>query len=261
MTTVLEPFMVPWQLELGVYRGPSNSPPDFEKAMAGLLSDKYFDANPGRTLHGCANVQKPNLQVVKDMPCHGGMDLLHRITTAFPSAKHVFLVRHPYRTIPSYFRIAVSYSDEVMRADISYKGLLEYAEHLTALKNAFLSETTSTQARKRAAFFFMDADSLIRNPKPALEQLCQYIGVKYEPTLLRWEKNVPPASWGDIADFEDWLDEVLSSSGWKSKPDLPEHPSIPTGGRPFQTELIEENMPVYDKLRMLAQDPTDLCGE
>ena len=110
-----------------------------------------------------------------------------------------------------------------------------------------------------AITFDMDADSLIRDPAPALRQFCEFAGVPYEPAMLRWEANAPPPSWRDLADFEDWLDGVLNSTGWATKPDLPHNPQPPdgeegagNGTRELQAALIDENMPVYNRLKHLA---------
>ena len=37
--TVLEPFMVPWQVDMGVYRGCESRQPNYKEAINNLLSD------------------------------------------------------------------------------------------------------------------------------------------------------------------------------------------------------------------------------
>jgi len=278
VTTVLEPFMVPWQLDLGIYRGFSSSPLNYDQAIASLQARvKSSSSRTSRAAHGTF--------IIKDMPCHGGTVLLDRIIAAFPDAKHVLLVRHPFRAVPSMLKVSVGYSDEVMRADISYAGLVEYAKKLVQLREAAAKPgvaPTAASVRPIAggggggggggadpstshgkcgegavppAFFLVDADDLIRNPEPALQQLCSFVGEFYTPKMLTWEANKPPSSWGDLADFEDWLDSVLSSTGWMRKPALAANPAKPTPkpGQPLQEELIEENMPFYAQLRQMAQ--------
>ena len=242
--TVLEPFMVPWQVDMGVYRGCESRQPNYEEAIDNLITGHHLSSarstSPG----------KPPIQIVKDMPCHGGIELLEQVTAAFPEAKHVLLVRHPFTTIPSYLKVSVGYSDEVMREDISYRGLLKYAEHLSHKKQ----QEKQPQQVKVPAFLLMDADSLIRQPEQALRQLCKHIKAEYTPALLHWEANKPPKSWGNLAVFEDWLDNVLASSGWVQKPGLNKQPARPAAkdGMPLQSEFIDENMPVYECLLALA---------
>ena len=72
--------------------------------------------------------------------------------------------------------------------------------------------------------------------------------------MLHWEANKPPKSWGNLAVFEDWLDNVLGSSGWVQKPGLSKQPTRPAAkdGQPMQSEFIDENMPVYECLLALS---------
>ena len=261
VVTVMEPFMVPWQVDLGVYRGFNPAPPDYQQAINSLAAGHYLGSGDaaGEKSHGppSNSSQRLLLQIVKDMPCHGHMALLDRVTAAFPAAKHVLLVRHPFRAIPSYMKVAVGYSDEVMRADISYAGLLEYAQHLVQLQHA--GEDAQGRAQHPDTFLLVDADDLIRDPAPALLRLCAHIGADYTPGMLQWEAGASPRSWGDLADFEDWLDAVVGSSGWVPRPGLPVEPVRPAvgDGDPLQAELIAENMPVYERLLALVAEHTE----
>ena len=243
--TVLEPFMVPWQVDMGVYRGCESRQPNYKEAIYNLVTGHYLSSATS-TSH-----RKPPIQIVKDMPCHGGMALLEQVTAAFPEAKHVLLVRHPFTTIPSYLKVSVGYSEEVMREDISYRGLLKYAEHLSHKQQ---QEKQEVEVPPLPAFLLMDADSLIRQPEQALRLFCKHIKAEYTPALLHWEANKPPKSWGNLAVFEDWLDNVLGSSGWVQKPGLTKQPTRPAAkdGQPLQSEFIDENMPVYECLLALS---------
>ena len=234
--TVLEP----WHNEWCVHRGCESRQLNYKEAIDKLVTGHYLSSAMS------TSQRKSPIQIVKDMPCHGGMALLEQVTAAFPKAKHVLLVRHPFTTIPSYLKVSVGYSDEIMREDISYRGLLNYAEHL--------SNKQQQEKQTQEAFLLMDADSLIRQPEQALWQLCKHIKAEYTPALLHWEANKPPKSWGNLAVFEDWLDNVLGSSGWVQKPGLSKQPTRPAAkdGQPLQSEFIDENMPVYECLLALA---------
>ena len=242
--TVLEPFMVPWQVDMGVYRGCESRQPNYKEVIDNLVTGHYLSSATS------TSPRKSPIQIVKDMPCHGGMALLEQVTAAFPKAKHVLLVRHPFTTIPSYLKVSVGYSDEIMREDISYRGLLKYAEHLSNKQQ----QEKQTQEVEVPAFLLMDAESLLRQPEQALRHLCKYIKAEYMPALLHWEANKPPKSWSNLADFGNWMDVVLGSSGWFQKPGLTKQPARPPAkdGLSLQSELIDENMPVYECLLALA---------
>jgi len=245
--TVLEPFMVPWQVDMGVYRGCESRQPDYKEVIDNLVTGHYLSSATS------TSPRKPPIQIVKDMPCHGGMGLLEQVTAALPKAKHVLLVRHPFTTIPSYLKVSVGYSDELMREDISYRGLLKYAEHLSN-KQQQEKQTQEVEVPPLPAFLLMDADSLIRQPEQALRHLCKHIKAEYTPALLHWEADKAPKSWGKLAVFEDWLDNVLGSSGWVEKPGLSKQPTRPAAkdAQPMQSEFIDENMPVYECLLALS---------
>ena len=236
--TVLEP----WHNEWCVHRGCESRQLNYKEAIDKLVTGHYLSSAMS------TSQRKSPIQIVKDMPCHGGMALLEQVTAAFPEAKHVLLFRHPFTTIPSYLKVCVggSNSDKVMQEDISYKGLLNYAEHL--------SHKQQQEKQPLPAFLLMDADSLIRQPELALRHLCKHIKAEYTPALLHWEANKPPKSWDNLADFGNWMDVVLGSSGWFQKPGLTKQPARPPAkdGLPLQSELIDENMPVYECLLALA---------
>ena len=149
--TVLEPFMVPWQVDMGVYRGCESRQPNYKEVIDNLVTGHYLSSAMS------TSQRKSPIQIVKDMPCHGGMALLEQMTAAFPEAKHVLLFRHRFTTIPSYLKVCVggSNSDKVMQEDISYKVLLNYAEHLS-------HKQQQEKQPQLPAFLLMDADSLIR---------------------------------------------------------------------------------------------------
>ena len=140
-----------------------------------------------------------------------------------------------------------------MQEDISYKGLLNYAEHLSH-KQQQEKQTQEVEVPPLPAFLLMDADSLIRQPEQALRHLCKHIKAEYTPALLHWEANKPPKSWDNLAVFGNWMDNAIGSSGWVQKPGLAKQPAGPTAkdGPPLQSELIDENMPVYECLLALA---------
>ena len=239
--TVLEPFMKPWQVDM--LNGCESRQPNYKEAIDNLITGHYLSSATS------TSQRKPPIQIVKDMPSHGGMALLEQVTAAFPEAKHVLLYRHPFTTIPSYLKVCngETYSDEMRREDISYRGLLKYAEHLS-------HKQQQEKQPQEVAFLLMDAGSLIWQPEQALRHFCKHIKAEYTPALLHWEANKPPKSWDNLAVFGNWMDNVLGSSGWVQKPGLAKQPARPAAkdGPPLQSELIDENMPVYECLLALA---------
>ena len=231
-TTVLEPFMIPWQAEIGFLdRKRHPNPPNYQDIITNIQSGEYAPSDDTR------------IQVVKDMACHGGLPLLKRIIAALPHAKHVLLIRHPYRAIPSYFRaiaadpLSESYTKELIQEDTSYDCLLQYAQRFGA-----------------GSFLLVDADDLVRTPATSLQALCDYLGLAYSPSLLNWKPDALPPTWRDLDAFEGWLDNVASSSGWQERPELGREVPYPSSCTVLERECIDAHMPVYRELVQYASN-------
>lgn len=183
-----------------------------------------------------------NIQVVKDMPCHVSPALFESILAQLPDAKHVFLVRHPYRTIPSYWPFVEAepevFTRDVVLADITYKPMCDFTDILTERLGA-------------AALLVLDADDFIRCAETPLRRLCDHIEVPFTSSLLHWTANEVPSSWRDLDAFEGWLDNVVASAGWIPKPNLELELKYPEC-KDFQRECIDVNMPFYLRLRQLS---------
>ncbi|CAE7940527.1 unnamed protein product [Symbiodinium sp. KB8] len=228
IATVVEPFMYPFQVDVGAYHGVEENPPTYEQALHALKSGQLLSAPAS------SSSSHRLLQVVKDMPCHGGLKTLDMVLSSLPGAKHVILFRHPHRAVKSYLHIA-DYPVELMRADISYSGLVEYAERLT-------SQLGSDNV------LFVYSDELIRDPPSALKSICQYLGVQYGSNMLSWEPGAPE-SWGDCETvYEGWFEGVLKSTGWQRQPDLDLDPVLRDDVDGLEREFILENMSPFQTL-------------
>ena len=229
IATVVEPFMYPFQVDVGAYHGVEENPPTYEQAIDSLKSGRLSSAPASSS-----SSTNPLLQVVKDMPCHGGLKTLDMALRSLPGTKHVILFRHPLRAVKSYLNIA-DYPVELMRADISYSGLVEYSEHLT-----------SQLGYDKVLFVY--ADELIRDPESALKSICGFLGVQYSSSMLSWERGAPK-SWGDCETvYEGWFESVLKSTGWQQQPDLDLHPVLPDDVDGLEKEFILENMSPFQTL-------------
>lgn len=204
--------MIPWQADIGFLDRERNpSPPNFDVIMNNIEKGEYFtEANQ-------------YIQVVKDMPVHVPPHVFDAILTRFRRAHHVFLVRHPYHMIPSYFKAIAKdpqyadYTEDVIKLDTTYKPLLETAQKILG--------------SRPGSALMLDAESLHAHPRESLGKLCNHIGVPFVEQLLQWEPHKTPSSWHDLYAFEGWLDAVLESSGWVPRP-LNSESGIPPSSTP-----------------------------
>ncbi len=137
---------------------------------------------------------------------------------------NVLLTRDPKEMLPSY---AKEISTPTMR-DVGYE------QHLVLLKKL---ESLGQDPP------VLDAKATLENPRGVLTQLCQRLGIDFEPAMLSWEPGARPED-GCWAKY--WYDSVHQSSGfapYRKKTD------------PFPKQLVplyEQCLPYYENLRARA---------
>lgn len=162
-----------------------------------------------------------------------------------------FLIRHPRRSIPSYYRCTVPPLDaitgfsEFMPSEAGYLELRKLFDYLLSQNiigpakagdkipvdealNGSGSESSSLNgdAPRRAAITVIDADELLQNPEGILKVYCKEVGIDYSPQMLEWgdEDNQQYASKA----FEKWYGfhhDAIDSKCLKPRP----HGSVSLG--------------------------------
>lgn len=134
-----------------------------------------------------------------------------------------FLIRHPRRSIPSYYRCTIpplselTGFDEFMPSEAGYDELRRLFDYLLdqgiigpakagdeAPLDEALNDTSSEQggARDRCSITVIDADDLLNSPEAILKTYCKEVGIDYSPSMLQWgdEENQQYAAKA----FEKW---------------------------------------------------------
>lgn len=123
-----------------------------------------------------------------------------------------FLIRHPRRSIPSYYRCTIPPLDaitgfhEFMPSEAGYDELRRLFDYLLAQGiigprkagesapldealnggSASDSDSISSDRPRRAAITVIDADDLLQNPEAILKVYCKEVGIDYTPKMLEW---------------------------------------------------------------------------
>ncbi len=117
---------------------------------------------------------------------------------------NVFLIRNPQDLILSFSKVI---GNPEMK-DIGLERQFEIYQRL--------SQHTSCPV--------IDSAEILKNPESALTNLCKEIGLKYEPSMIKWEAGAIPED-GVWAKY--WYDSVHHSTGFhtshRPKVDFPEH--------------------------------------
>lgn len=116
-----------------------------------------------------------------------------------------FLIRHPRRGIPSYFRCCVPPLDEVtgfkkfMPNEAGYVELCRLFNYLREqgivgprLAGESSGETTNgeTNGKKEGqgvTITIIDADDLLDHPEPVVKAFCKETGIDFSPDMLKWD--------------------------------------------------------------------------
>jgi Sulfotransferase domain len=139
---------------------------------------------------------------------------------ALAGLTHAFLIRDPRQLLASYARVR----SEPVLADL---GLEQQAEIFRAFGGPVI-----------------DSVDILRDPRAALEALCDALDVTFDPQMLSWPAGPRPSDgvWGRY-----WYDSVWRSTGFGSyrpqESDLPPQlEPLAAACEPFYSELAEHRL-------------------
>ncbi|KAJ5099972.1 hypothetical protein N7532_006973 [Penicillium argentinense] len=144
-----------------------------------------------------------------------------------------FLIRDPHYSIPSAYRCTIPPLREM--TDICFDplkaGYSELRQHFDYLrKEGLVGPRVATRpdlgvdgeiAKEGAGheICVIDADELLDAPEAMIEEFCKSVGLKYDPGMLRWDREIDHAVASDK--FEKWRgyhEDALQSAGLKARP-------------------------------------------
>lgn len=144
-----------------------------------------------------------------------------------------FLIRHPSRSIPSYYRCTIPPLDEVTgfydlyTSEAGYDELRRVFEFLRSegLVGPRFASTNEERKKDEVRITIIDADDLLDNPEGIVKAYCNEVGLDYDPKMLNWDTEEDHAR--AKAAFEKWRgfhnDAIESTS---LKPRDPAHVSL-----------------------------------
>ena len=123
-----------------------------------------------------------------------------------------FLIRHPRRSIPSYYRCTVPPLDKVTGFENFMPSEAGYHE-LRRLFD-FLVES-GVVARKNAVV--IDADDMLDDPETTIREFCERVGLEFSPDMLQWSEADTEHA---VQAFEKWKgfhEDALESSSLRPR--------------------------------------------
>ncbi|KAI1631826.1 P-loop containing nucleoside triphosphate hydrolase protein [Biscogniauxia mediterranea] len=107
-----------------------------------------------------------------------------------------FLIRHPRRGIPSYYRCCIPPLSEVtgfshfMPNEAGYlelRRLFDYLREQKIVGPSMAGETNETKEKDDITITVIDADDLLDHPEPVIHAFCRETGIPFTPDMLNWD--------------------------------------------------------------------------
>jgi hypothetical protein len=123
-----------------------------------------------------------------------------------------FLIRHPRRAIPSYYRCTVPPLDEVtgfyefMPNEAGYKELVRFFDFL--IKENIVDKDN---------LVVIDADDLLDNPEKTIRLYCEKTGIDFRPEMLEWNEEDCSYATAAFEKWNGWHNDAIKSSALRPR--------------------------------------------
>jgi hypothetical protein len=105
-------------------------------------------------------------------------------TQTLDQFQFAFLIRHPRRSIPSYYRCTVPPLSEVTGFNHFMPNEAGYDELCRLFDFVLQSGIVASHE-----IIVVDADDLLRNPEKTVCSFCDRVGIDYQPGMLTWNEE------------------------------------------------------------------------
>ncbi|KAH6693992.1 P-loop containing nucleoside triphosphate hydrolase protein [Plectosphaerella plurivora] len=133
------------------------------------------------------------------------LDILRRF-------QYTFLIRHPRRSIPSYFRCTVPPINEVTGFENFDPEEAGYDE-LRRFFDLCLAEGLVDPNN----LVVIDADDLLDNPEGILRAYCERVGLDFNENMLNWSPEDTAFAQDKFAKWNGWHDDALRSENLRAR--------------------------------------------
>lgn len=123
-----------------------------------------------------------------------------------------FLIRHPRRSVPSYWRCCipplreVSGFDYFLPSEMGYEELVKFLDW--AIERGLVDKDRLT---------VVDADDLLDNPEAIIRKYCERTGLVFDPSMLKWNDADQEHAEKLFAKWNGFHDDALSNRELKGR--------------------------------------------
>ncbi|KKA31049.1 hypothetical protein TD95_002956 [Thielaviopsis punctulata] len=169
-----------------------------------------------------------------------------------------FLIRHPRRSIPSYYRctipplVEMTGFDEFMPNEAGYVELRRLFDYLI-----------ETGVVPKESIVVVDADDMLDQPETVIREYCNRIGIDFTPNMLQWTKEDDENAMTAFEKWKGFHEDALSSSSLnprkhaqkpvsKEEDDAAWRQKFGENGQKVIRQTVDENEKHYEYLKQFA---------
>jgi len=193
----------------------SNTKADEYHPDAELIKNS-MECDGQKVISSMLNNEKKPVLFFKNMTHH----LLNLDLGFLNEGVNVLLTRDPKEMIPSFDKVIKNSSMQ----DVGYAAQAELVDY-------FLNQDIK--------FFVLDSKKVLLNPEKQLKEVCNQIGIPFDPAMLHWKKGTRPE---DGVWAKHWYKSIHNSTGFQEYE--PKKEPFPKRLEP----LLESCMPIYKRL-------------
>lgn len=188
---LLENRMRTWQLDIQDVRARllarlnSSQGLDFRSACEAVYTS-YAECTAGCSDVVCVGDKNPHYGLFAD-----------RLVRLFPGARFIHIVRDARDNVLSYKQVPFDLDDT---AALAYRWA------------RYNHELMEVAARHPASFLRIHYERLIADPEPTLSEVCAFLGVDFEPSMLSFFERAPQGFYGEGSAWFDKLGKPLDAS-------------------------------------------------
>ncbi|KAM4055281.1 sulfotransferase family protein [Hirsutella rhossiliensis] len=169
-----------------------------------------------------------------------------------------FLIRHPRRSIPSYYRCTIPPLVEktaytpFMPCEAGYKELAHLFDFL--VRQGIVDKNRVT---------VVDADDLLDHPEDMIRQFCDRTGIDYDPGMLVWDEADGEHAKKLFAKWNGWHDDVLDSTRLNGRSHAQKTSTVESENQEWADkygpeaqklirQVVDDNIPHYEYLKQFC---------
>ncbi|KAM0474394.1 hypothetical protein ACHAPX_007731 [Trichoderma viride] len=169
-----------------------------------------------------------------------------------------FLIRHPKRSIPSYYRCTIPPLSEITGFDYLMPNEAGYVELVRLLD--FLLERGIVDKDHITA---IDADDLLDKPEQVIREYCARIGVDFKPQMLNWSEEDKQHAAEMFAKWNGFHDDVLKTNCFQARSHAQKTSTVESENKEWSDkygpeaqklirQTVDENIPHYEYLKQFC---------